>query len=145
MERAKRQTRNWFPEFCSAESVFPFPFDFDCLSLCGWITDYFLLFLDYDTVQESWTRPHTSHTDLPERWRACKLHTPTTNQLTMKLHFYCNLQEYWLSPQCQLMGFLPVLLFVSYPVAILFAGDPVYCGLSVLLSQLQAASGVMDL
>lgn len=49
------------------------PVVFFCLYSCLALFFLSLLYSVYDTVQESWTRPHTGHSDLPERRRACEL------------------------------------------------------------------------
>lgn len=76
-------TQNWFPEFfkwkfslASFFSLYLACFFVLFFSLWLYMSDvcFFssFLFPVYDTVQESWTRPHTGHSDLPERRRACE-------------------------------------------------------------------------
>lgn len=86
-------TQNWFPEFLkwklSLASFFSLYLAcFFVLFFSLWLFIFFFSFLFpvYDTVQESRTRPHTGHSDLPERRRACEW--TNRHKRTPKLWFF---------------------------------------------------------
>lgn len=86
-------TQDWFPEFFTESSLEGFSFLFACLWLNVFFLSLSLLFPVYDTVQESWTRPHTGHSDVPERRRACEWPNKHTQTHTEVMFFFFYVQE----------------------------------------------------
>lgn len=114
-----------------------------------------LLFPVYDTVQESWTRPHTGHTDLPERRRACEwpntYATHTHTHRTHRTHFRvmlrktcCHLGSSWWASTQPPMHTLFHTFLANCPPVDPFAEEPIYCTLWVSFRQRQVSTEVRE-